>query len=124
MAATATQHDDHHHEVAVPDAKVDVSKVRMISLAALGVGAAVFLIGGFVGLGADPNRGVRDFFTAYLCGFVFWCSLPFGSLLLSFIGYLAQGGNFAPGLTYIATVAVIGALAYILMIGKVERVED
>ncbi|HEX2760856.1 MAG TPA: MFS transporter, partial [Rhizomicrobium sp.] len=27
------------------------------------------------------------------------------------IGYLAQGGNFAPGLTYIATVAVIGALA-------------
>ena len=40
------------------------------------------------------------------------------------IGYLAKGGNFAPGLTYIATVAVIGALAYILMIGKVERVED
>lgn len=39
------------------------------------------------------------------------------------IGYLAQGGNFAPGLTYIATVAVIGALVYILMIGKVERVE-
>ncbi len=40
------------------------------------------------------------------------------------IGYLAQGGNFAPGLTYIAVVAVIGALAYILMIGKLERVED
>jgi ACS family D-galactonate transporter-like MFS transporter len=40
------------------------------------------------------------------------------------IGYLAQGGNFAPGLTYIAIVAVIGALAYILMIGKLERVED
>jgi ACS family D-galactonate transporter-like MFS transporter len=40
------------------------------------------------------------------------------------IGYLARGGNFAPGLTYIATVAVMGAMAYILMIGKVERVED
>jgi ACS family D-galactonate transporter-like MFS transporter len=39
------------------------------------------------------------------------------------IGYLAQGGNFAPGLSYIAVVAVIGALAYILMIGKLERVE-
>jgi ACS family D-galactonate transporter-like MFS transporter len=39
------------------------------------------------------------------------------------IGYLAQGGNFAPGLTYIAVVAVMGALAYILMIGKLERVE-
>jgi ACS family D-galactonate transporter-like MFS transporter len=40
------------------------------------------------------------------------------------IGYLAQGGNFAPGLRYIAIVAVLGALAYILMIGKLERVED
>lgn len=90
MAATATQHDDHHHEASVPDAKVDVSKVRLISLAALAAGAAVFLIGGFVGLGADPARGTRDFFMAYLCGFVFWCSLPVGSLLLSFIGYLAQ----------------------------------
>lgn len=39
------------------------------------------------------------------------------------IGYLAQGGTLAPGLTYIAIVAVIGALAYILMIGKLERVE-
>jgi ACS family D-galactonate transporter-like MFS transporter len=39
------------------------------------------------------------------------------------IGYLAQGGNFAPGLTYIATVAVIGALTYIFVIGKLERVE-
>jgi ACS family D-galactonate transporter-like MFS transporter len=40
------------------------------------------------------------------------------------IGYLARGGNFAPGLTYIAVIAIIGALAYILMIGKLERVED
>ena len=40
------------------------------------------------------------------------------------IGYLARGGNFAPGLTYIAVIAVIGALAYILMIGKLERVGE
>ena len=39
------------------------------------------------------------------------------------IGYLAQGGNFAPGLTYIAVVAVMGALAYIFVIGEVKRVE-
>jgi ACS family D-galactonate transporter-like MFS transporter len=39
------------------------------------------------------------------------------------IGYLAANGNFAPGLAYIATVALMGALAYILMIGKLERVE-
>jgi ACS family D-galactonate transporter-like MFS transporter len=40
------------------------------------------------------------------------------------IGYLAQGGNFAPGLTYIGTIALLGALTYIFVIGKVERVED
>lgn len=39
------------------------------------------------------------------------------------IGRLARDGNFAPGLTYIAVIAVVGALAYILMIGKLERVE-
>jgi MFS transporter, ACS family, D-galactonate transporter len=37
------------------------------------------------------------------------------------IGYIAKNGNFAPGLTYISVVAVMGALAYILMIGKLER---
>lgn len=40
------------------------------------------------------------------------------------IGYLAKGGNFAPGLTYIACVAVIGAMVYIFVIGKLERVEN
>jgi ACS family D-galactonate transporter-like MFS transporter len=39
------------------------------------------------------------------------------------IGYLAEGGNFAPGLTYIAAVAVMGALAYIFVIGELKRVE-
>src|SRR4051812_14634644 len=39
------------------------------------------------------------------------------------IGYLAKGGNFAPGLTYIAVVALMGALAYIFVIGEVKRVE-
>ena len=39
------------------------------------------------------------------------------------IGYLAQGGNFAPGLVYVSVVAMIGALSYILIIGKLERVE-
>ena len=38
------------------------------------------------------------------------------------IGYLAQGGNFAPGLVYVSVVAIIGALSYILIIGKLERV--
>ncbi|HWI87083.1 MAG TPA: MFS transporter [Sphingomonas sp.] len=40
------------------------------------------------------------------------------------IGYLAQGGNFAPGLIYIATVALLGALTYTFVIGRVEKVRD
>jgi ACS family D-galactonate transporter-like MFS transporter len=39
------------------------------------------------------------------------------------IGRLAAGGNFAPGLVYIAVVALIGVLAYVTMIGKLEPVE-
>jgi len=39
------------------------------------------------------------------------------------IAELAKNGNFAPGLTYIAVVAVLGALAYILIIGEIKRVE-
>ncbi|HEX4270749.1 MAG TPA: MFS transporter, partial [Rhizomicrobium sp.] len=38
------------------------------------------------------------------------------------IGALAQHGNFAPGLVYVSSVALIGALCYIFVIGKVERV--
>jgi ACS family D-galactonate transporter-like MFS transporter len=38
-------------------------------------------------------------------------------------GYLAQAGYIALGFVYVAIIAVIGALAYIVMIGKLERVE-
>ena len=39
-------------------------------------------------------------------------------------GYLAQNGTISPrGFAYVATIAVMGALAYILVIGKLERVE-
>jgi hypothetical protein len=90
MAATATHTDDHAHPVTLPDATVDVGRIRRMSLIALVVGAAAFLICGFVGLGQDKEHGVRDFFLAYLCGFVFWVCVPFGSLGLSMIGFLAS----------------------------------
>lgn len=38
------------------------------------------------------------------------------------IGYLAQSHGFAPALVYISVVTLIGALSYILLVGKVERV--
>ncbi|WP_313299061.1 MFS transporter [Pseudomonas sp.] len=39
------------------------------------------------------------------------------------IGVLASGDSFAPAITYIAALALIGALSYILLVGKVERIE-
>ncbi|MFM9279783.1 MFS transporter [Paenibacillus jiagnxiensis] len=40
------------------------------------------------------------------------------------IGVLAKGGDFAPALTFIACVTLAGALSYIFLVGKIERVPD
>jgi len=40
------------------------------------------------------------------------------------IGFLVKGGNFAPALTFIACVTLMGALSYIFLVGKVERVAE
>ena len=45
-----------------------------------------------------------------------------GILTPIIIGTLAANGNFAPGLVYVSSVALIGACCYIFVIGKVERV--
>ena len=39
------------------------------------------------------------------------------------IGYLAKDGNFAPALFYIGGLAVIGFCSYLLLIGKITRIE-
>ncbi|MEM5004640.1 MFS transporter [Priestia megaterium] len=39
------------------------------------------------------------------------------------IGFLAKGGNFAPALVFIAALALLGALSYIFLVGKVERIK-
>ena len=40
------------------------------------------------------------------------------------IGLLVHGDNFAPGLFFVAALALTGALSYIFVVGKVERVEE
>jgi MFS transporter, ACS family, D-galactonate transporter len=40
------------------------------------------------------------------------------------IGALVRGGDFSLGLAYISGLALIGALAYILVVGKIERLGD
>jgi ACS family D-galactonate transporter-like MFS transporter len=39
------------------------------------------------------------------------------------IGYLASDNNFAPALIFIGTLGILGALCYIFLVGKVERIE-
>lgn len=39
------------------------------------------------------------------------------------IGFLVSKDNFAPAIVYVATLALLGALSYILLVGKVERIE-
>jgi len=38
------------------------------------------------------------------------------------IGFLASGGNFKPALVFIGGLGVVGALSYIFLVGKIERV--
>jgi ACS family D-galactonate transporter-like MFS transporter len=39
------------------------------------------------------------------------------------IGFLVSQDNFAPAIVYVASLALLGALSYILLVGKVERIE-
>lgn len=39
------------------------------------------------------------------------------------IGYLVQNGNFSPALVFVGCMALLGALSYIFLVGKVERIE-
>ena len=38
------------------------------------------------------------------------------------IGYLIRGNNFAPAIIFVGVVGVLGALSYIFLVGKVERI--
>jgi ACS family D-galactonate transporter-like MFS transporter len=40
------------------------------------------------------------------------------------IGQLIHGDNFAPALVFIASIALLGALSYIFVVGRVERIEE
>lgn len=40
------------------------------------------------------------------------------------VGLLVDGNNFAPAITYIGITALVGALSYGLVVGKVERLEE
>lgn len=40
------------------------------------------------------------------------------------IGFLVQDGSFAPALVYVSSLALLGALSYILLVGEVKRIPE
>jgi ACS family D-galactonate transporter-like MFS transporter len=40
------------------------------------------------------------------------------------IGFLVKGGSFAPALVFVAGLALTGALSYIFVVGRVERIAE
>jgi MFS transporter, ACS family, D-galactonate transporter len=47
-----------------------------------------------------------------------------GILVPIVIGYLARDYGFSAGLTYVAVVALLGAMSYVFVVGRVERLPD
>ncbi|OWK36196.1 hypothetical protein [Fimbriiglobus ruber] len=86
---TATHTDEHAHGVdAIPTTPVDTGVVKTASLAALVAGLVGFVGFGLANMQTAHETGTRDFFTAYLCGFVYWAAIPFGAALLLMIAYV------------------------------------
>ena len=79
--------NDHHDTPSVPEITVDYTPVRTVSILALLIGGIGFIVLGAINLGISDS-GIRDFFTAYQVGFVFWASLPFGAIGLMSLAYL------------------------------------
>ncbi len=89
MSTVTDQHDGHPASpVSIPPA--DVGPVRRVALLAAAAGGVAYFALGFINLGTAGGTGVRDFFLAYLVGWVFCLFLPFGSMALLMIGYLTQ----------------------------------
>jgi MFS transporter, ACS family, D-galactonate transporter len=47
-----------------------------------------------------------------------------GIIIPVVIGYLVKGGDFSPALLFISCITLMGALSYIFLVGKIERVKD
>lgn len=59
-----------------------------------------------------------------LTGGVFNCIGNLSGIIVPIvIGYLARDGHFAPALIFVASLGLAGALSYIFLVGKVERIE-
>jgi len=85
-----TDHHDHHHDLKISTDTVQTGGLAKIALGAAVVGLAAFAGLGIANMGSAGDFGLRDFFLTYLCGFVFWASIPFGAVFLMLVGILTS----------------------------------
>ncbi|HET7083997.1 MAG TPA: MFS transporter [Rhizomicrobium sp.] len=91
--------------------------------AVIGFMALAFFGNGMASIGWSLISHVAPRHLIGLTGGTFNCISNLSGIATPLVfGYLAQEGLIALGFVYVATIAVMGALAYIVMIGKLERV--
>ena len=79
--------DTHNDDVQLPT--IDIAPVQRAALIAAVLGIIGFVLFGILNMSVyDHSMGVKDFFFAYQCGFVFWLALPIGSIALLMIAYV------------------------------------
>lgn len=89
----AEHHDDHAHAsegVAIPTDPVNTAGLKTVALIAAAAGLIAFGVFGFLNMGPAGEYGVRDLSMTYLIGWVFWASLPLGSLFLILVGVMTS----------------------------------
>lgn len=82
--------DTHNGSTEQPELTVDVSGLRYYAVGGVALGGLGLITFGLLNNSLAGEYGLRDFFMAYLVGFVFWASLPFGALALMNIGFLGS----------------------------------
>jgi len=88
---TATETHAHHDNGTLPTIPpIDVGPVRKVAIGATVVGLGAFAIFTGINMGITHETGTRDFFFAWLVGFVFWVCPTFGALGLLMIAYCTQ----------------------------------
>ena len=87
----AAHHDDTAHEgVRLPIDPVNAAGVQTVSLISAAAGLIAFVVFGFLNMGSAGEYGWRDVSMTYLIGWVFWASLPLGSLFLILVGIMTS----------------------------------
>ena len=87
----AEHHDDHATEgVAIPTDPVNAAGLKSVALICAAAGLIAFAALGFLNMGSANGHGLRDLSMTYLIGWVFWASLPLGSLFLILVGVMTS----------------------------------